>query len=92
VTAAVKEVPAPVATEKRQDIGEQDEDRTEQDHDRRFAQSRRSHQETTEPPGQTAWREIACEEQQEYGNDAEYGQQRRMKQITQDVPMLFVMP
>ena len=74
--AEVEHVPAPVASQKHDDIGEQDEQRREHDHDGRLAHASRPDQKIPEAAGEATRREFAGAEQQEGRSNTEHGQQR----------------
>ena len=72
----IKHVPASVASEKYNDIGEQDGQRAEHDHDGRLAHAQRANQKIPEAAGEAGRFKFAGAEQQECGGDAEHGHQR----------------
>jgi len=59
----VKHVPASVASEKHNDIGEQNEQRAEHDHDGRLAHASRADQKIPKASGDTTRREFTGAEQ-----------------------------
>jgi hypothetical protein len=73
---AVKCVSGSVASKKRKDVCEQNEERTEHDHNGRRAQARRADQKMPKPADEAAGREFTRAEKQECRSYAEYSQQR----------------